>query len=688
MKKRLIISIIFSLPLLYIAMGSMLNLPIPPPLDGVENSAIFAFTQFLLLLPVLFINRKYFSIGFKNLFRGSPNMDSLIAVGSSAAAVYGIYVIYRLLYIFAAHDMTNHMQFHDALYFESAGIILTLVTLGKFLETRAKGRTKDALSRLINLAPKTARVVDGDGLERIIPTGNVLVGDILIVLAGESVPADGVIVEGYASFDESAITGESLPLDKSAGEKVVGATVATSGYFKMRAEKVGEETVLAQIIRLVDEATSSKAPISKLADKISAVFVPAVVAIALIAFAAWLIGGESFEFALSLAISVLVISCPCALGLATPTAVMVGAGKGASCGILIKSAETLEIAHGITTVVVDKTGTVTEGKPAVTDVVSSDKKRLLEIAASLEKLSNHPVSSALSEYAKKENTETVEVSDFELLHGMGIRGKIDGKTALGGNKKLMEFGGIDPRKTDAFSDAETTFSDAGKTPLFFALDGEILGLIAVSDTVKPSAKKAVENLKKLGIDVIMMTGDNKKTAAAIAKEVGIDKVFAEVLPQEKEEKIRELQRENASVQKNTPAIFKAFAKNFTKNNTSKKVAMVGDGINDAPALARADVGIAIGAGTDVAIESADIVLMKSDLSDVVSAINLSRATMRNIKQNLFFAFFYNTIGIPIAAGLLSPLGILLNPMIAAAAMSLSSVSVVTNALRLNLWKAK
>jgi Cu2+-exporting ATPase/Cu+-exporting ATPase len=687
MLKRLIISVIFSLPLFYIAMGHMLGLPIPRGLDGMENASVFAFTQFLLLLPVLFVNRKYFSVGFKAFFKGAPNMDSLIAVGSAAATVYGIYVIYNLLYAISVSDTAAIMRFHETLYFETAGIILTLVTLGKFLETRAKGRTKDALSKLINLTPKTARVIDGGGVERISPAGDVLVGDVLVVRAGESVPVDGEIIEGYASFDESAITGESLPVDKSVGAKVVGASVSTSGYFKMSAENVGEDTVIARIIRLVDEATSTKAPIARLADRISAFFVPAVIAIAMIALAANLLGGQSFEFALSLAISVLVVSCPCALGLATPTAVMVGAGKGASHGVLIKSAEALEIAYGINTVVIDKTGTLTEGKPAVTDVLSSDKTKLLQIAVSLEKMSNHPISSAISEYAEKENAEAAAVSDFEILHGLGISGKIDGKTALGGNKKLMEYGGIDPSEIEEFLQSERALSETGKTPLFFALDGEILGLIAVADTVKPSAKTAVEGLKRLGIDVVMMTGDNKKTAAAIAGEVGIDKVFAEVLPNEKEEKIRELQDANSADSLARRGIY-GFFKSISGKNPPKKVAMVGDGINDAPALARADVGIAIGAGRDVAIESADIVLMKNDLNDVVSAINLSRATMRNIKQNLFFAFIYNIIGIPIAAGLLYPFGILLNPMIAAAAMSLSSVSVVTNALRLNLWKPR
>jgi Cu2+-exporting ATPase/Cu+-exporting ATPase len=749
MQKRLIISAVFSLPLLYIAMGSMLNLPIPRAVSAAENPAAFAFTQFLLLLPVLFVNKKYFSAGFKSLFNGSPNMDSLIAVGTSAAAVYGVYVIYNLLYISASHGGAHGLA-HPDLYFESAGIILTLVTFGKFLETRAKGRTKDALSKLIGLSPKTARVLTPDGNEKIIPASEVLPGDILVVLAGESVPADGEIVEGYAAIDESAITGESLPADKSTGAKVVGASVSTSGYFKMRAEKVGEDTVIAQIIRLVDEATSTKAPIAKLADKVSAVFVPVVIAIAAAAFAAWLFAGGSLPVSLTAGISVLVISCPCALGLATPAAVMVGMGRGAPDGILIKSAEALELLRGIKTVVIDKTGTLTEGKPAVTDVVSPDEKRLLAAAASLEKMSNHPVSSAISKYAEKAGAEISAVSGFEIIHGLGIRGKIDGKTVLGGSKKFMEYGGIDPSKTEPFSDGERKFSEDGKTPIFFAFGDEILGLIAVADTVKPSAKNAVERLKTMGIDIIMMTGDNKKTAAAIASEVGIDKVFAEVLPQEKEAKVRELQGQKDGIQntvgtnkdkaayaiqntvgtnkdkaayaiqntvgsnkdktafaiqntvgsnkdKNIFDIQKLKSKNKSKfslllqnliggskdRKTPGGVAMVGDGINDAPALTRADVGIAIGAGTDVAIESADVVLIKNDLNGVADAIKLGRATLKNIKQNLFFAFFYNVIGIPIAAGLLYPFfGILLNPMLAAAAMSLSSVSVVTNALRL------
>ncbi|MDR2046333.1 MAG: heavy metal translocating P-type ATPase [Clostridiales bacterium] len=661
---RLITSAVFSAPLLYLAMGHMLGLSVPSFLDGMSNASPFAFTQFLLLLPVLYINHKYFINGFKSLFKGSPNMDSLIALGASAATVYGIYAVYGIAYASAAHGMTEIMTFRENLYFESAGIILTLITLGKFLEARAKGRTSAALMKLVNLTPKTACLIK-DGIETVVPASEIEAGDILVVRAGAAVPADGEIVEGCASIDESAITGESLPVDKTEGGKVVGATAVKSGYFKMRAVKVGADTVIAKIIRLVDDATSSKAPIAKLADKVSAVFVPIVIAIAVIASAVWLIAGESFEFALSVGISVLVISCPCALGLATPTAVMVGTGRGASCGILIKSAEALENAHNINAVALDKTGTVTEGRPSVTDIVCFDTERLLRIAASLEKPSDHPLSKAVSAYAESLKTETVQADGFRMLHGMGITAIIDGKTACGGNLKLMENAGIDPLKIEEFSAYGNVFSESGKTPLYFAHGGELLGIIAVADVVKPSAKGAVSELKAMGIEVVMITGDNLKTAETIAAEVGIEKVYAEVLPADKEEKIRKLMA------------------------ASKKTAMVGDGINDAPALARADVGIAIGAGTDVAVESADVVLMKNDLTDLVSAIALSRATLRNIKQNLFFAFFYNAACIPIAAGVLYPFtGLLLNPMIAAAAMSLSSVSVVTGALTLNLWKPK
>jgi len=546
------------------------------------------------------------------------------------------------------------------LYFESAGMILTLITLGKFFEARAKGRTSDAIKKLMNLAPKTATVLRG-GSEAEIPVEDVITGDIIIVKAGGAVPVDGVIVTGYAAIDEAAITGESLPVEKKEGDKVTGGTVAKSGYFKMEARAVGENTTLAKIIRLVEDATSSKAPIAKLADKISGVFVPVVIAIAIGAFIVWILLGHGFEFSLSVAISVLVISCPCALGLATPTAIMVGTGRGASNGILFKSAEALETLHHTQVIVLDKTGTVTEGKPAVTDILPFNitKEELLCIAASLENLSGHPLSLPIIAEAETMNITLKEVAGYKLIPGQGITGTIDGKVCFAGNRKLMEAFGI-----HMDSDGEG-FAASGKTPLYFAREKELLGVIAVADTVKPTSAAAIAELTRMGLEVIMLTGDNRVTAEAIRDKVGLSKVIAEVLPEDKERIIRNLQDEN------------------------KKVVMVGDGVNDAPALARADVGIAIGAGTDIAIESADTVLMKSDLLDVVTAIGLSKAVMRNIRQNLFWAFIYNIIGIPVAAGVFyGAFGWLLNPMIGAAAMSFSSVSVVTNALRLRFWRPK
>lgn len=664
MKQRLILSALFTLPLFYISMGHMMNWPLPSFLLGMENALVFAFTQFLLLLPVLAINSKYFKVGFHSLFKGAPNMDSLIAIGSGAATVYGIYAIYKIGIGMGHGDMDTVHTFMMDLYFESAGMILTLITLGKTLEARAKGKTSDAITKLMNLAPKVA-TVERDGQEHQIPVEDVQLGDILIVKAGESIPVDGTVVEGNASVDESALTGESIPVEKHIGDKVISATLNKSGFLKMQATKVGEDTTLAQIIRLVDDATSSKAPIAKLADKVSGVFVPIVIAIAVIATIVWLIAGYGLEFALSIGISVLVISCPCALGLATPTAIMVGTGKGAANGILIKSAEALETAHSIDTVVLDKTGTITEGKPAVTDILCCEgttEKELLQIAASLEKLSEHPLANAIVTEAEKTGYTALSVSDFNQIPGQGITGVIHGELVLAGNRRLMEAHNIpgDPLMTQA----EELASD-GKTPLYFAKDSKLLGVIAVADVVKPTSAQAVAELFGMGIEVVILTGDNAKTAEAIRRQVGVDRVVAEVFPQDKEQEIRRLQ------------------------NGGKKVAMVGDGINDAPALARADVGIAIGAGTDIAMESADIVLMKSDLLDVVTAIQLSKATIRNIKQNLFWAFIYNIIGIPVAAGLFFlPFALKLNPMIGAFAMSFSSVFVVTNALRLRRFKPK
>ena len=673
MKQRLIVSLVFTIPLFYISMGHMAGWPLPPWLLGARNHMIFAFTQFLLVLPVLIAGGHYFKNGLRNLWHRSPNMDSLIALGSGAAFVYGIYAIYKIAWGFSIEDMDMVETFGMNLYFESSAMILTLITLGKFMEARAKSKTSEAITKLMDLAPKTAKVLR-NGQEEEISVDDVQNGDILVVRDGDTVPVDGKITEGFASVDESAITGESLPVDKQAGDPVTGGTINRTGYFQMEATAVGEHTTLSKIIQLVDDATSSKAPIAKLADRVSSVFVPVVITIALLAAILWLLAGQSFEFALSVAISVLVISCPCALGLATPTAIMVGTGRGAAKGILIKSAEALEITHSIDTVVLDKTGTVTQGKPVVTDVIAleADGKaagentqaytELLQLAFSLEKMSSHPLAEAIVKKAEACSAAFQEVSDYEMIPGQGIAGTIDKVRCLAGNRKLMETNRID---ISVAAGLQEKLADEGKTPLYFAQGGKFLGVIAAADVVKPTSREAIARLQEMGMDVIMLTGDNARTAEAIKKQVGIKTVIADVLPQDKEEKVRQLQEQG------------------------HKVAMVGDGINDAPALARADVGIAIGAGTDVAIESADIVLMKSDLMDAASAVSLSRAVMRNIKQNLFWAFFYNAIGIPVAAGVLYPVfHILLNPMIGAAAMSFSSVSVVSNALRLRFFTPK
>lgn len=673
MKQRLIVSLVFTIPLFYISMGHMAGWPLPPWLLGARNHMIFAFTQFLLVLPVLIAGGHYFKNGLRNLWHRSPNMDSLIALGSGAAFVYGIYAIYKIAWGFSIEDMDMVETFGMNLYFESSAMILTLITLGKFMEARAKSKTSEAITKLMDLAPKTAKVLR-NGQEEEISVDDVQNGDILVVRDGDTVPVDGKITEGFASVDESAITGESLPVDKQAGDPVTGGTINRTGYFQMEATAVGEHTTLSKIIQLVDDATSSKAPIAKLADRVSSVFVPVVITIALLAAILWLLAGQSFEFALSVAISVLVISCPCALGLATPTAIMVGTGRGAASGILIKSAEALEITHSIDTVVLDKTGTVTQGKPVVTDVIAleADGKaagentqaytELLRLAFSLEKMSSHPLAEAIVKKAEACSAAFQEVSDYEMIPGQGIAGTIDKTRCFAGNRKLMETNKID---ISAAAGLQERLADEGKTPLYFAQGGKFLGVIAAADVVKSTSREAIARLQEMGMDVIMLTGDNARTAEAIKKQVGIKTVIADVLPQDKEEKVRQLQEQG------------------------HKVAMVGDGINDAPALARADVGIAIGAGTDVAIESADIVLMKSDLMDVASAVSLSRAVIRNIKQNLFWAFFYNAIGIPVAAGVLYPVfHILLNPMIGAAAMSFSSVSVVSNALRLRFFTPK
>lgn len=664
MKDRLIVSFIFLIPLMYVSMGHMMNLPFPSWMLGEANAITFAFVQLLLTLPVVYVNRKYYQVGFKTLFHGSPNMDSLIAIGSGAALVYGIFAIFRIGYGLGHNNLEIVHKYTMDLYFESAAMILALITFGKFLEVRSKGKTSDAITKLMDLAPKTALVVR-QGKELEIPVEEVVIDDIIIVKPGQSIPVDGIIVEGSSAIDQSALTGESIPVSKQVGDKVIAATINKTGFFKFKAQKVGDDTTLAQIIQLVEDASASKAPIAKLADKISGVFVPVVIVIAIIATIIWLLLGQSFEFALSIGIAVLVISCPCALGLATPVAIMVGTGKGASNGILIKSAEALETLHSINTVVLDKTGTITEGKPKVTDIITVDditQEQLLEIAASIEKPSEHPLSDAIVEKANEMSIGFKNVDKFDAISGRGIVAVIGGQEYIAGNLALMSEKSIN---VDSLKQTSDTLAEDGKTPLYFADNKRLLGIIAVADVVKPTSLKAIDQFKAMGIDVVMLTGDNERTAEAIRKQLHIDRVVAEVLPQDKESEIRSIQE------------------------TGKKVAMIGDGINDAPALARADVGIAIGAGTDVAIESADIVLMKSDLIDAVTAIQLSKATIRNIKENLFWAFFYNTLGIPLAAGVFySILGWKLNPMFGAAAMSLSSVCVVSNALRLKFFKPK
>lgn len=673
MKKRLIVSLIFWIPLMYVSMGHMiyqwLNIPMPPFtmnfLHGNENAITYAFTQFLLLLPILIANHKYFKNGFKTLWHRSPNMDSLIAIGAGAAILYGIFAIYRIGYAMGHGDMMVVHQYAHDLYFESAGTILTLITIGKYLETKSKGKTSEAITKLLNLAPKTVTVVR-DGVEQVVDAADVGKGEIFLVKPGESVAVDGIVLEGKSSFDESAITGESIPVPKQEGDAIVSASMNKSGLIRAKATKVGEDTTIAQIIRLVEEASSSKAPIAKVADKIAGVFVPTVITIALITGVIWLISGATFEFAMSTAIAVLVISCPCALGLATPVAIMVGTGKGAENGILIKSGDALETAHQIDTVVLDKTGTITQGKPVVTDIIctagkSAAKTQLLQIAGSLEKSSEHPLAEAIVNYCVTNNISLEKVTDFNALFGKGIEGTVSGTHYYAGNEKMMEEKGIS-LSTEQKNQIQA-LAKQGRTPLLFADEKQFLGIVAVADVVKPTSKEAVQKFRDYGIHVIMLTGDNEVTAQAIKEQVGIDEVIAGVLPTQKEEKISALKQ------------------------AGHKVAMIGDGVNDAPALASADVGIAIGAGTDVAIESADIVLMKNDLLDAVGAVKLSKAVIRNIKENLFWAFFYNSIGIPLAAGVLYPLfQIKLNPMFGAAAMSLSSVCVVSNALRLRWVK--
>lgn len=687
MKQRLIWSFVFTIPLFYLAMGHMFGWPLPGFFLGADNAMTFAFTQFLLVIPVMLINSKYFRIGFRMLFRGAPNMDSLIAIGSAAAVVYGVYAIYKIGIGLGHGDMEMVHHLAMDLYFESAAMILSLITLGKFLEARAKGKTSEAIAKLVDLAPKTAWVLR-DGQEAEIPAEELIPGDMVIVRPGQRIPADGIVLEGSSSVDESAITGESIPAEKQAGDRVISASINKNGYFRFEAVKVGADTTLAQIIRLVEEANSSKAPIAKLADQISRVFVPAVIAIAVLAAGTWLALGYSVEFALTIGIAVLVISCPCALGLATPTAIMAGTGKGAENGILIKSAEALETAHHVNTVVLDKTGTITTGKPAVTDIMvaaegkeawqavpyrpaaangtapaesltSQSALELLRLAAAVENPSEHPLAEAILNAAREQGLAVEEIRDFSSVPGRGISGWIQGRSIYAGNLQWMADQGMD---TASLAAAGMKLAAEGKTPLYFGDGRKMIGLIAVADPVKPTSRQAIRELEAMGIEVVMLTGDNRQTAEAVRKQLGLSRAVAEVLPQDKEKEIRRLQE------------------------TGKKVAMIGDGINDAPAMARADVGIAIGAGTDIAIESADIVLIKSNLLDGVAAIQLSKAVIRNIRQNLFWALFYNCAGIPLAAGVFyNAFGWKLSPMFAAAAMSLSSVFVVSNALRLKLF---
>jgi Cu+-exporting ATPase len=646
---RFIVSLIFTVPLLIITMGHMLGMPLPHIIDSMMNPLNFALIQVVLTLPVMIMGYKFYHIGIKNLFKLSPNMDSLIAISTLAAFIYGLFGIYKI--------NSGETEYAMHLYFESAAVILTLITLGKYLEAISKGKTSQAIKALMGLAPKTAVVVR-DNNEITIPVEEVVVGDIVVVKPGEKLPVDGSVIEGSTAIDESMLTGESIPVEKTVGSNVIGASINKTGFIKYKATKVGKDTALAQIVKLVEEAQGSKAPIAKLADVISAYFVPTVIVLAIISGLGWLMAGETPVFALTIFIAVLVIACPCALGLATPTAIMVGTGKGAENGVLIKGGEALETTHQIKTIVFDKTGTITEGRPVVTDILANEisEDEILVLAASAEKGSEHPLGEAIVRGAEEKSLEFKEIEEFNAIPGHGIEVKIGGKTVLIGNKKLIIENNID---LSFFAKESDRLAAEGKTPMYVAIDGVLRGIIAVADTVKPSSKKAIEALHEMGIKVAMITGDNKKTAEAIAKQVGIDIVLAEVLPEDKANEVKKLQDEN------------------------QKVAMVGDGINDAPALAQADIGIAIGSGTDVAIESADIVLMKSDLMDVITAIKLSSATIKNIKQNLFWAFGYNVLGIPVAMGILHIFGgPLLNPMIAAAAMSLSSVSVLTNALRL------
>lgn len=661
-KFRLKVSFFFMILLMYIAMGPMVNLPIPSFLLGSQGAINNAFVQFLLTIPVIFVNKKFFISGFKSLKNRNPNMDTLIALGSSSALIYGIFVIMRMAHAAGLGDFETIESYRHNLYFESSAMILTLITLGKYFEARSKGETKASLKNLMDLAPEKARVIRNN-VEVEIDSADIEKGDIIVIRPGERIPVDGEIIKGSSLVDEAAITGESIPVNKTIGDEVISATINKQGSFKFKATRVGEDTTLSQIISLVNDANETKAPIAKLADKISAIFVPAVIIISLITFIGWYIISRDFEFALNLMISVLVISCPCALGLATPMAIMVATGKSAELGLLFKNAESLENLHKVDTILLDKTGTITEGKPVVTDLLTEmNEKSFLEIAGSLEHFSEHPLSDAINTYASEKNTQIVQVEDFESIVGRGIKGKIDNNLYYAGNLRLMEDNNIN---LNNYQELNNKLSKDGKTSMYFANEKEVIGLIAAKDMAKNSSKSAIDILKKEGFEITMVTGDNEITAEAIRKSLNIDKKFSEVLPQDKDKVVKTLQAEG------------------------KKVAMVGDGINDAPALARADIGIAIGKGSDIAIDSADVVLVKNSLLDLVKSIDLSKATIKTIKENLFWAFFYNIILIPLAAGLLYPkFGLTLNPMFAALAMSFSSVFVCLNSLRLRGFKSE
>lgn len=670
MRQRLWLSVALLIPLMYVAMGHMLFLPVPWFFVGVENSMISALTQLVLTIPVIFINRHFFQTGLKALWHRAPNMDSLVAIGSGASLVYGLFAMFRLAYGFGHGDLELVHQYAHALYFESAAMILTLVTVGKYLEAKSKLKTSDALGKLVDLAPKTA-VVLREGKEQVVPAEQVEVGEIVVIRPGEGIPVDGVVTEGYGYVDQAAITGESIPVEKRPGDQVISATMNKNGTFQFRASKVGEDTTLSQIIRLVDEAGNSKAPIARLADKVSGIFVPVVIVISVLTAIVWLAVGMGVEFALSNAISVLVISCPCALGLATPVAIMVGTGKAAEMGILIKSAESLENLHNIDTIVLDKTGTITSGHPSVTDTIlltdSLTETQFLSEAAAAEIGSEHPLARAVVEYVQEQGVELAKSEQFEAKPGRGIAARVNGKKYLSGNVSYLKENQAFPSGEEARAAEQVVerLAQEGKTPLLFAREGKLIGVVAVADTIRETSKSAIRQFQEMGLHVVMLTGDNRVTAEAIRAELGIEQAVSDVLPTQKEAHVRALQEQG------------------------HKVAMVGDGINDAPALTRADIGIAIGAGTDIAIESADVVLMKDSLEDVVAAIQLSRAVVRNIHMNLFWAFFYNVLGIPLAAGALFPaFGLRLSPMIGSAAMSLSSVCVVTNALRLRFFKSK